>query len=132
MRKKKGASLSAILNLSHSENYGGQLSDTTQVNTKNNSQLERPYARKSLFDHRSRDVISLKRQVPLAKVREFLAGSGKYSENSNHFDKSLAQYFRSHKLGRKTRNANNSMTENIKAKDVDPVSHDTVSVQNKS
>ena len=47
-------------------------------------------------------------------MREYLAGSGKNSENSNHFDRGLAQYFRPSMLGRKVaRNLNNSMTEKI-------------------
>ena len=78
-----------------------------------NSYLEH-YGRRSLFDNQSRDILSLKRQVPLARVREYLAGSGKNSENSNHFDRSLAQYFRPQRLGKGAiRNHNNSMTENF-------------------
>ena len=87
----KKAPLSAILNLSNdSAHVGGALSDTTQVNTNYNNSHLGHYARKSLFDNQSRDVISLKHQVPLSRVREYLAGSGKNSENSTHFDRSLA------------------------------------------
>lgn len=98
----------------------------------NSSQVDQPYNnRKSLFDNQSRDVVSLNRQVPLSKVREFLAGSGKNSENSNHFCKSLASYFRPQRLGRKTRNGNNSVTEKIR-NDVGPVVQDDDTMGNKS
>ena len=71
----------------------------------------------------------------MSRVREYLAGSGKNSENSNHFDKSLAQYFRPPALGRNrrfARNHNNSMTEKITSNKVGGMAtHETASI-NKS
>ena len=55
-------------------------------------------------------MLSFKQQVPMSRVRDILAGSGKMSSNSNHFDRSTAQYFRPDRPF-KTRNLNNTMTE---------------------
>lgn len=68
--------------------------DALSVTTKPHSQMGGyNNTRKSLFQF-SRDVFSMKQNVPLSRLRDFLSGSGKNSENSTHFNRKLTQYFR--------------------------------------
>jgi len=96
-RRRQQMSLSVILDLKggdKSPNNAELLSETTKT-----TGTEK---RKSLFNF-GRDIFSLKQQVSMAKVREYLAGSGKNSENSTHFSLTKASNFRANPM-RATRN----------------------------
>ena len=70
----------------------------------------RNYNRKSLFSG-SRTILSLKNQVPMSQLRDILAGSGKNSENSTHYDMHSEGYFRANQRLGKTRNQVYAMTQ---------------------
>ena len=63
----------------------------------------------------SRDLMSMKHNVPLSKVREMLSNSGKNSTNSFHFDIRKAQYFRADapRFGNRMNQAASSMTSDL-------------------
>ena len=91
---KKVMSLSSILNLEGSlvsspKLSGGQLAGQNRLS----QQQPGMGTRKSLFNFK-RDIKSFKQTITMSRVREYLAGSGKLSENSNHFDVATAQPFR--------------------------------------
>ena len=108
----RGASLSAVLDIDKT-NVASPLTNALSSSTKPTTALPLDQQTgKSLFSH-SREGTSFKQQVPISRVREILAGSGKLSTNSNHYDRSSAPYFReaSSHIGKQVRNLNTSATD---------------------